>query len=124
MDELLAEARTLVMQYSGYVQEKNLDAIMESLCEDAHFEILHRSPVTGKEAIREFYELNFAGGGYSFNVEITDEKSVSDVVFINGVMDRIHTPEGQASEAIKMNFSFILKKVDGHLKVWQCRFAR
>lgn len=124
MEELLTEARTLVLQYGGYVKEKNLEAIMEALCDDAHFEILQRSPIAGKETIRAFYEHNFAKGGYSFNLKITDEKTVSEVVFINGVMEKIHTPEGQASEEIRMNFSFILKKEEGQLKVWQCRVAR
>ncbi|MDG2176316.1 MAG: hypothetical protein P8M72_09345 [Gammaproteobacteria bacterium] len=123
MEELLAEAKTLVMQYDDYVQEQNLAAIMASLCEDDHFEILQRSPITGKETIGEFYESNFSEGGFSFKVEITDEKTVSDIVFIGGVMNRIHTPEGQSSESIKMNFSFALKKEDGRLKIWQCRFA-
>jgi len=49
---------------------------------------------------------------------------ISDVVFLNGEMTKIQTPEGQASEAIKFNFSFILKKEDGQLKIWQCRIAR
>ena len=124
MEELLAEAKALVLKYGDYVQEQNLTAILESICEDAHFEILQRSPIAGKEAIREFYESNFAEGSFSFNVEITDEKSVSDIVFISGVMNRIHTSEGQASESIKMNFSFVLKKEDERLKIWQCRFAR
>jgi len=39
---------------------------------------------------------------------------ISDVVFLNGEMTKIQTPEGQASEAIKFNFSFILKKEDGN----------
>ena len=120
----MSEARKLVLQYGEYVKGKDLDAIMRSLCEDAHFEILHRPLIEGKEAIYDFYKENFDRGGYSFEFEFTDDKNVSDVVFLNGEMTRIQTPEGQASEAIKFNFSFILKKEDDQLKIWQCRVAR
>ena len=124
MEDILSEARKLVLQYGEYVKGKDLDAIMRSLCEDAHFEILHRPLIEGKEAIYDFYKENFDRGGYSFEFEFTDDKNVSDVVFLNGEMTRIQTPEGQASEAIKFNFSFILKKEDDQLKIWQCRVAR
>ena len=124
MDALLSEARELVLQYGEYVRGKDLDAIMRSLCEDAHFEILHRPLIEGKEAIQHFYEENFALGSYSFEFQFTDEKNVSDVIFINGLMEKIETPQGQPSETIKFIFSFILKKEDGVLKIWQCRVTR
>lgn len=120
----MSEARQLVLQYGEYVKGKDLDAIMRSLCDDAHFEILNRPLVEGKDAIYSFYKENFDKGGYSFEFEFTESKNVSDVVFLNGEMTKIQTPEGQTSEAIKFNFSFILKKEDDQLKIWQCRVAR
>ena len=124
MDDIITQARAVILQYGEYVQEKDLNAIMRSLCEDAHFEILNRPLIEGKEAIYRFYEDNFALGSYRFEFTFTDSKNVSDVVFINGVMEKIETPQGQHSESIKFVFSFILKKEDGELKIWQCRVTR
>lgn len=122
MEDLIAEAKTLVTAYAEHVRHKRLDDILALLCEDAIIQMPDILPLEGKATIREFYEANFSTADYHFRLEFTDEKEVAELVFINGLMNREVSSEENRSNT-KYDFSFILKKVEGRLKILQMRLV-
>lgn len=122
MEDLIAEAKTLVTAYAEHVRQKRLDDILALLCEDAIIQMPDILPLEGKATIREFYEVNFSTADYHFRLEFTDEKEVAELVFINGLMNKEDSSEENRSNT-KYDFSFILKKVEGRLKILQMRLV-
>lgn len=122
MNQNLMEARALIREYGDYVQEQNLDGIMNALSDDASLYIPQRSAIDGKNAIVEFYETCFRERSYSVDLNITDEKIVAEVVFINGYMTRT-LKSATADPQTKLSyFTFILRQEpDRHLKIWHIR---
>ncbi len=122
MEDLIAEAKTLVTAYGEHVRQKRLDDILALLCEDAIIHMPDTLPLEGKVTIREFYEANFSNGNYHFKLEFTDEKEVAELVFINGLLEKeVRSDENQSNTTY--DFSFILKKENGRLKILQMRLV-
>lgn len=121
MEELIAVAKTMVINYADDVAKQNLDGILAALSDDVHFQMHDKISFEGKPMVRDFYEKSFAEGDLEFSHEFTNEKAVSDVIFISGKQNKKLTPTGQKAENYTYDFSFILKKVEGELKIWQLR---
>ena len=120
MESLIQDAKQLIIDYGEKVAQQKLDEMLDSLCEDAIITIPNTLPLEGKAAIREFYETNFSKGNYHFKLEFTDEKEVAELVFINGLMDKNFTSAEDRSKT-RYDFSFILKKENDVLKIFQMR---
>lgn len=120
MESLIQDAKQLIIDYGEKVAQQKLDEMLDSLCEDAIITIPNTLPLEGKAAIREFYETNFRKGNYHFKLEFTDEKEVAELVFINGLMDKNFTSAEDRSKTT-YDFSFILKKENDVLKIFQMR---
>jgi len=119
---LIAEAKTLVTAYGEHVRQKRLDDLLALLSEDAIIHMPDTLPLEGKVTIREFYEANFCNADYHFSLEFTDVKEVAELVFINGLMNKeVRSEENRRNK--KYDFSFILKKVQGRLKIFQMRLV-
>lgn len=123
MEENLRIARNLVIRYGQYIQDQFLDGILDALCSDASVQTPNFPDLMGKARIGEFYTACFAEGTYQFDLAIEEEKSVSDLVFINGTLTQTRTGTDQSTNTTDRPFSFIMKKEAGELKVWQIRFA-
>jgi len=122
MEDKMIEARNLILGYGEHVRNKDLGSILDSLSDDATFFIPNIPVLAGKDAINEFYEFRFQGAHFAFDLTITDEKFVSDVIFINGRMERTVSPNNMPANTSQHDFSFILKRDDNdHLKIWQIR---
>lgn len=121
MEESLSYARALILKYSEFVQARNIDAILDVLSDEATLQVPDTPLLESKADIRQFYEDRFAAGDICFQIDITDGKIVSDLCFINGHMTHTITREGAQDESTVLDFSFILKKEQGQLKIWQIR---
>jgi ketosteroid isomerase-like protein len=122
MESLIQDAKQQIFGYGEKVAQQKLDEMMESLCEDATISMPNTLPLEGKAAIREFYETNFSKGNYHFKLEFTDEKEVAEMIFINGLMDKNFTSAEERSNT-SYDFSFILKKENDVLKIFQMRLV-
>ena len=123
MEENLRLARTLVLKYSEFLQARDIDAILDVLSEEATLQVPDTPLLESTTDIRQFYENRLSAGDYLIQIEITDEKAVSDLCFINGLMTLTITREGESNQSTVLNFSFILKKEAGQLKIWQIRMV-
>ena len=124
MELTLDHARSLVMAYREHIFSKNLDAILDALTDDAMLQLTGQQELSGKEAIGNFYRQCFATDQYDFQLNITDEKIVSDLVFINGHMTRVSEKAGQPDDVDNLDFSFILKRDKGKTpKIWKIRIV-
>ena len=122
MEENLRIARSLVYKFNELVQAQDIDAILDALSEEATIQIPGYSAFSGKDTIREFYATRFkTKGSFRFELDVTDEREMSDLCFINGAMTRIIDRAGQPQEVTELSFSFILRKEGGVMKVWQLR---
>ena len=123
MEENLRLARTLVLKYSEFLQARDIDAILDVLSEEATLQVPDTPLLESTTDIRQFYENRLTAEDYLIQIEITDEKAVSDLCFINGLMTLTISREGVSNDSTVLNFSFILKKEAGQLKIWQIRMV-
>lgn len=122
MEASLQTARNLVLEYSQLVREQDMEAILATLSHEISLQIPDYPPLTGKEELKLFYEQRFNQAEYTFELNISDEKIVSDLYFINGIMHRT-TIEASDRSTEALDFSFILRHEDGNLKIWQMRLV-
>ena len=121
MDELITAAKTIVINYADDVANQNLDGMLAVLSDDVHFQMHEIISLEGKPMVRKFYEKSFAEGDLEFSHEFTDEKAVSDLIFINGRLNKKLIQVGKPVESNTYDFSFILKKVEDGMRIWQLR---
>jgi len=122
MEENLRIARSLVFKFNELVQAQDIDGILDALSAEATIQVPEYTPITGKDTIREFYETRFhTKGSYRFDLALTDEREMSGLCFINGTMRRMIDRADKPQEVSELSFSFILRREDGALKIWQIR---
>jgi ketosteroid isomerase-like protein len=121
MEEQIARARNMVIQYADNVAKKNLDGILEALADDVQVVMSDGSIFEGKDHVGEFYKMSFTEGDFEFNHEFIDGKRVSDLIFISGKLNKYFTAVGKQVESTSFDFSFIFRKEADELKIWQLR---
>ncbi len=120
---VVAEALELIATHERLFEAGDLDAVMANFSDDIAM-LAQATPIlSGKAALRSFYQAFLGAGAWVFKHESAAADVVGDLVVLHGVARGKHTPSnGDSESTFANNFLIILRREAGPLRIWRAAF--